>query len=63
MTFVVWGIILGVKKDADVENDICKRMSQRLGIVIVGFSVNRVVFRKICILRGENYSCNVVYRN
>ena len=46
MTFVVWGIILEVKSDADFENDICKRMSQRLGVVLVGFNVEKVVFRK-----------------
>ena len=50
MTFVVWGIILEVKSDADFKNDICKRISQRLGVVIVGFNVNGLIFRKIFIL-------------
>ena len=49
MTFVVWGIILEVKSDADFKNDICKRISQRLGVVIVGFNVNGLIFRKIFI--------------
>ena len=49
MTFVVWGIILEVKSDADLENDICKRISQRLGVVSVGFNVIGVVFRTIFI--------------
>ena len=31
--FVVWGIIVQVKSDADFENDICKRIPQRLGEV------------------------------
>ena len=46
MTVVVWGIILEDENDADFENDICKRMSQRLGVVLVGFNVEKVVFRK-----------------
>ena len=50
MTFVVWGIILEVKRDADSENDICKRISQRLGVVLVGFNIDGVVFRNIFIL-------------
>ena len=49
MTFVVWGIILGVKSDADFENEIFKRIFQRLGVVYVGFNVHGVVFRKIFI--------------
>ena len=44
MRFVIWGIILGVKSDADFENDICNRTSPRLGVVLVGFDVNGVVF-------------------
>ena len=35
----VWGIILDVKSDANLEIDICKRIFQRLG-VLVGFNVN-----------------------
>ena len=50
MTFVVWGVILEVKSDAEIENDICKRTFQGLGLVLVGFNVNCVVYRKIIIL-------------
>ena len=44
MVFVIWSIILGVKNDANFENDIRKRVSQRLGIVLVGFNANGVFF-------------------
>ena len=47
MTFVVWGTILEVKTDAYLKNDICKRISQRLAVVFVGFNINEVFFRKI----------------
>ena len=49
MTSVVWGIIQEVKTDADFETDICKAISRRLGIVLVGFNVDGVVFRNIFI--------------
>ena len=50
MNFVVWGIILEVKSDADFENDTGKRISQRSGVLLVGFNVNGVVFRRIFII-------------
>ena len=50
MSFVIWGVILGVKKDADFENDIYKRTSQRLEIFLVGFDVNGVASQMIFIL-------------
>ena len=37
--FVVWGITLEVKSDADFENDVCENISQRLGVVFVGLNV------------------------
>ena len=43
MTFVVWGIILEVKKDADSETDICKSISPFRGR-FSEFNVDRVVF-------------------
>ena len=46
MTFVVWGIIQEVKSDANFENDICKRIAQRLGEVFVGFNVDVLFFSK-----------------
>ena len=49
MTFVVWGIILEVESDADFENDNFKIIFKRLGVVLAGFNVNGVVFRKIFI--------------
>ena len=49
MTFVFWCIILEVFSDADFENDVCTRISQRLGVVIAGFKVNGMVFRKVFI--------------
>ena len=48
--FVVSGVNPGVKNDADFKNYICKRTFQRLGMVSVGFNVNRVDLRKIFIL-------------
>ena len=56
MTFVIWGIILEVKSDADSDYDICKRISQHLSVVLVGFNVNGVVFRKILIFLGPSGS-------
>ena len=53
MTFVVWGIIPEVRTDADFKNDICKRISQRLGVVLVGFNVDGVVIRKIFIFAAS----------
>ena len=50
MSFDIWGIILGVKNDADFENGICKTITLRLRLVLVGFNVNGVFFRKIPIL-------------
>ena len=44
---VIWGIILGVNNDADLENGICKDISQCLGVVLVGIYLNRVVFDKV----------------
>ena len=49
MTFDARGIILEVKSDAYSENDICKRISQRVGLVLVGFNVDGMVFRNIFI--------------
>ena len=49
MVFVIWSIILGVKFDANFENDIRKRISPRLGVVLVGFNANGVVFWKFFI--------------
>ena len=42
-------IILQVKSDDDSKNEICKRISQRLGVVLVGFNIDGVVVRKIFI--------------
>ena len=46
-SFVISVVILGVQNDAAFKNDICRRVSQRLGPVLVNFNVNTVVFRKI----------------
>ena len=37
-------MILEVKIDADFENDICKRISQHLGVILVGFNADGVDF-------------------
>ena len=44
------GIIPGVKNDAEFKNDISRRVSQRLGGILVNVNVNEVVFRKIFVL-------------
>ena len=42
-SFVISGSILGVKNNAEIKNDICRRISLRSGAVLVNFSVNGVV--------------------
>ena len=49
-SFVISGVISGVKNDAEFKNDICTKVSKRLGVVLVNFNVKRVVFRKIFVL-------------
>ena len=49
MTFVVLGIILEVKIDADSENGICQKIPQRLGVLLLSFNEDGLVFRKIFI--------------
>ena len=49
-SFVISGVILGVKNDAEVKNDISRKVPQRLGAGLVNFNVNGVVFRKIFVL-------------
>ena len=46
-TFVISGVILGVKNDAELKNVNCRRVSQRLEVVSGNFNVNGVLFRKI----------------
>ena len=46
-SFVIPGVILEVKDDAEFKNDICREVPQRLASVLVNFNVNGVVFRKI----------------
>ena len=50
MSFVIWAIILAVKRDADFRNDTSKRIFQRLGVVLMDFNVTGVVLRKIFLL-------------
>ena len=38
------GIILGVKNDAEFENDICRRVSQRLGAVYSDYGKGYTLF-------------------
>ena len=49
-SFVISGVILGVKNDAEFKNDICREVFLRLGAVLVHFNANGVVFRKIFVL-------------
>ena len=53
MSFVIGGVILGVENDADIEKDIWKRTSQRLGVVSGGWNKNGVVFRMIFVLSAR----------
>ena len=75
-SFVISGVISGVKNDAEFKHDICRRVSQRLELVLVNFNVNGVVFRKIFVLPAsvmlgiiprvkndaefKNYICRIV---
>ena len=52
-SFVISGVILGVKSDAEFKNDICRRVSQCSGAVLVNFNVNGMVFRKIFVLAAS----------
>ena len=56
-SFVISGSILGVKNNAEIKNDICRRISLRSGAVLVNFSVNGVVFGKIFILSAWVMLC------
>ena len=58
--FVVWGIIPQVKSDADFENYICRRISQRLGVFLVGFNANGLVLQKIFILAAWIMLANIL---
>ena len=48
-SFVISGVILGAKNDAEYKNDICKTLSQSLVVHLGNFEVNRVVLRQIFI--------------
>ena len=54
-SFVISGVIPGVTNDAKLKNDICRRVSQCLGPVVVNFNVNWVVFRKTVIKQCADY--------
>ena len=45
----MYGVTLAVKNDADFENESYKWMLKRLGVVLLDFNVNGVVFWKIFI--------------
>ena len=44
---------MGVKSDADFENNTSKRISQSLRVVLVDFNENGVVFQKIFVLSAS----------
>ena len=56
-SFVISGVILGVKNDVEFTNDVFKTILQRLGAVLVNLHVNGVVFRKIFVFFFLLESC------
>ena len=50
MSLNIFDVIVGVKNDSDLENNICKRISLRLEVVLVGFNENGLVFRQTFML-------------
>ena len=54
-SFVISGVILGGKNDAELKNDIRKTIFQRLGAVLVNLNVNGVFFRGFSFFSLESY--------
>ena len=44
MSFIMWGVILGVTSDGELKNYTSKRIFQRSGVFLVVFNVRGVVF-------------------